>query len=652
MNKFNRLLRSRYSLHQKFGEKCYRQRHGYAASLVEQLEETELQAKYKPIERLPTKPPFVKNLFRGKFDTDFLAFPEFLPEARIELLERNAEVVRKLVDEKVDSVQIDRKAAVSDELLEQLSSLKLFGLCAPRSVGGAEFTHTERARIMEIVGEDPSIGVLLFQNETLGHKLIAKYGDDFQKEKFLKSLISGKKYATLCFGEASCGSDATKFETCAIRSGTEWMLRGSKVWVPNADKADLFIVVAKIRLMHDNPQNPYYMEEEEEPFTPEDVGFFLVERNAANLKVGPRLDTVGLRGVSMCEVTFDNVIVPENMVLTEFFRGYEVAKRMFVDDRYAIGCIALTTLKKALEEGSDYCVKHRVRDVNLYQYEFAQRRLGQMALQAYAMESVIYYTTGIMDMYDGQDCDVENAICKVFCTEAALGALNDAMQLMGGEALLEDSNFVRYHRNLRALTLFDHHNDLYRGLIALNSLQYISATVNDSIVAHRNPLFYTLKTFRSTLSMKFIKNDEDNPHLYLRLKDNLHPSLMFLADQLETCVLRFEHAIIKTLSTLGPETVHDQMYLRRIADCASLLYVMTAVLSRSSRAYCVGSKNADDELLLAETFVRDSHDTFKELVSGLHFGQYFVTDNNFKKLAQKTVESKEYFIPKPYELNY
>lgn len=652
MNKFSCLFGSKYSLRQKFGQKCYSQRYGFAASLVEHLEETELQAKYKPIDRLPVKPPFVKNLFRGKFDTDFLAFPEFMPEARVELLERNAEVVRKLVDDNVDPARIDGKAAVPDELIEKLASLKLFGLMAPRSVGGAEFTHTERARIMEIVGESPSVGVLLFQNETLGHKLIAAYGDDYQKEKLLKSLITGKKYATLCFGEANCGSDATKFETQAVRSGTDWLLRGTKVWVPNADNADLFIVVAKIRLTHETPQNPYYAEEGEEPFTPEDVGFFLVERNAANVRVGPRYDTVGLRGVPMCEVTFDNVVVPDAMVLTDFFRGYDVVKRMFAEDRYAIGSIALATLKRALKEAAEYSVQRRVRDVNLYQYEFAQRRLGRMALQAYAIESVIYFTTGIMDMYEGQDCEVENAIAKVFCTEAALAAVNDAMQLMGGQALLEDSSFTRYHRDLRALTLFDHHNDLYRGLIALNSLQYISAAVSDTIMAKRNPLFYTMKNFRSTFTMRFMKNDEDDPHLYLRLKDNLHPSLMFLADQLEACVLRFEHAIIKTLSMLGPETVHDQMYLRRIADCASLLYTMTAVLSRASRAYCIGSENADDELVLAETFVRDSHDSFKELVNGLHYGEYYVTDHNFKRLSHRTVESKKYFLPEPYKLNY
>jgi len=464
--------------------------------------------------------------------------------------------------------------------------------------------------------------------------------------------VTGAKYATLCLGEAECGSDATKFETHAVRSGDAWLLSGAKVWVTNADRADLFVVVAKVRLAHDDRRNPYYGDDAEEPLTPEDVGLFLVERNAAGLQVGPRYSTDGLRAVPACDVRFDNVVVPEAMVLTEFYRGYDVVKRLFTDERYAVGCVALAQLKAALDEASAYCVRRRVRDLCLYEYESAQRRLGRMATNAYAVESVLYYTAGIMDQYEGQDCEVENAIAKVFSTEAALEAVEEAAHLQAGEAVLESSAVLRRMRDLRALCLVDNHNDLYRGVIALQSLQHISASLSSTVMENRNPLFYTLKNYRNRFTSRWIKADEMTPHLYLRLKDHLHPSLMYLADQLEFCALRFEYGVVRSLSMLGPDSAHDQMCVRRMADCAILMYAMTAVLSRASRAYCVGSENADYELVLAETFVRNSHDTFAELVKGLIEGEYYVTDHNFKKLAKKSVEAGKYYVPTPYLLNY
>ncbi|XKL67707.1 hypothetical protein PGB90_003198 [Kerria lacca] len=651
MNTLKYFFRIKYLL-KKTGSNKYSQKHGCAASLVEHDEEdTEVQVKYKPLEKLPVKLPLIKNIFQAKLDTDFFAFPEFLGHERLKLLDKNTEVVRKLVNENINSEEIDKQGYISDDVLDKLGQLKLFGLSAPRSLGGAEFTHTERARIFEIVSKDTSVAALLFNQETLGHKLIYKYGDDYIKDKYLKPLVSGKLFSAFCFGEADHGSDAAAFETNVIRNGADWFLSGSKVWVMNAEKADLFIVFAKVRLINSKP-NIYYDVNGEEILFPEDIGIFLIEKNPETVIIGPKINTTGLRGLSMCEVTFKDAFVPEKNVLIDFATGYDVVKDLLTEDRYIVGCLALGILKNVENDIITYSIERKLHNHSLYKFGQVQDRISKLSVTQYVIESLIYFTTGIMDMYDGQDCEVENAIVKVFSTEAALEALNDSSLILGGRAFLAGTPYDRNIRDLRFLSLFDHNNDLYRCLITLNSLQYISNDVNKMIVENRNPFYYPYNYFKNILKRRFTKATDDDPELYLKLKYYLHPSLEYLANYLEYCILRFHCGVTCSLSRLGPNTVDDQMHIKRMADCAILIYAMIAVLSRASRSYCIGSKYAQEEIIFAETFVRDSHKKFQIIVEGLIAGQYFVTDVSRQKLAERIVECNGYFLTEPLKLNY
>lgn len=654
MNVFKYSVRNSKPLYKSIVGYRWQQWRGFATFLIDQEDdENILQAKYEPLEKLPSKPPFMKNVFQGKYDTDFLAFPEFLGEKRLKMLDKNAEVVRKFIDENVSSAEIDETRTISKELMEKMRELKLFGLSASKDYGGVNFTNTERARIYEIISQDPSIGVTLFNHETCGQKLIAKYGNDYHRNKYLKLLVSGQILCTACYGEAESGSDPSHFDTYALRVGTDWLISGSKVWVMNADKADLFIVFAKVKYAIDQDvKNYYYKSDGTSIPVPEDMGVFLVEKGTDNLVISSRFDTFGIRGVSMHEVIFNNVTVSEKNVLTDFKRGYQVVKEYLTEDRFLLGCLALGTLKNIQSQITDYSIKRKLHGENLYQYGFIQNKISDIVVNTYAIESLIYYTAGLLDMYDGQDCEIESAIVKVFCSEAAFESVNSAMLVIGGQAFLESSPYFRYFRDLRSLTLMDSTNDVYRCLIALNGLQYVSNDFNEPVFRNRNPFFYPLSVLTNFIDLKAIKVNDDNPKLHLKLKEFLHPSLQYVADHFENCVIKFEHGVLATLSRIGPKTVDDQFTLKRLADCAILIYAMTAVLSRASRSYCIGCRNADEELVIAETFIRDSAEKFKYILPGLLYGEYYCTDANQKKLAEKTVKTFGYFAEEPLKLTY
>lgn len=639
------------TLCKKLKRSNYRWR-GFATSLTEhEDDDTEISTKYKPLQKLPCKPPFMKNLFQGKYDTDFLAFPEFLDEGRLKLLDRNAEVVRKFFNENVSSAEIDEIRSIPDDLMKKMGQLKLFGLSASKTWGGANFSNTERARIFEIISQDPSIGAMLFNHETCGHKLIARYGDDYHRERFLKPLVSGKMLCTPCYGEADAGSDPSYFDTYALRVGTDWLLHGSKVWVMNADKADLFLVFAKVKYAVEEEKKNYFHDHTgAKTLLPNDMGVFLVEKGSDNVTVSSRYDNFGLRGLSMHEVTFNDVLVPEKNVLTDFKRGYQVVKEYLSEDRFLMGCLSLGILKNIQSDITNYSIKRKLHGENLCTYGLAQSKISKVVVNTYVVESLIYYTAGLLDMYDNQDCEIESAIVKVFSCEAAFEAVNEAMLLIGGNAFLESSPYFRYFRDLRFLALMDSTNDVYRCLIALNGLQYVSDDFNDPNIKIRNPFFHPVDMFSNMLHIKRLKTDQDDPVLHLKLKEYLHPSLQYVADHYERCVILLEHGVLQLLSRVGPSSVDDQFMLKRLADCAILVYAMTAVLSRASRSYCIGYKNSTEEMMVCETFVRDSVQKFKYILEGLKYGEFYCTDGCSKNLAEKSVETCGYFAEEPLKL--
>jgi hypothetical protein len=271
---------------------------------------------------------------------------------------------------------------------------------------------------------------------------------------------------------------------------------------------------------------------------------------------------------------------------------------------------------------------------------------------AYAIESMLYYTAGLVDMYDGQDVEVESAIVKVFSSEIGFEALNEAILMMGSSALLETSPFYRYLRDMRFMALLDAPNDMYKCLIALNGLQYVSNEFADSVVKMRNPLFFPIQNMKNFLSVRAGDiEDNDEPILHLKLKEFLHPTLQYVANEIERCVLRFERGVRAVLSRGGPITVNDQFVLKRLAECVMSIYAMVVVTSRASRSYCIGYRNADEEILIAETFIRDEAAKFHIKIEGALHGEYFCTDGNSKLIASKSVQSSGYFLEQPLKLN-
>lgn len=614
-------------------------------------EETRIKERLEPLVKKPRRPPFVKNLFGGSFDNELLAYPEFLGEGRLKLLDFNTKILKKFVSENIDSKEIDTICNIPEKVMEALRSLKLFGVSASSAHGGLELTYSERARVYEVLANDPSVAAMLFSCETLGYKVIDRYGSDEQKRKYLKDLATGKKIAAYCCNEPKSGSDLAEAETYAVETSEEYLITGKKCWVMNADSADVFIVFVKpkTQIAVHNPLNVYYSEAEE-MVLPDDLAAVVVDRNAPGITVSERKDTIGFRGLHMCDVTFNNTPIKETDVLGTWNQGYDIARDFLAEDRHLLGCIALTTLRNLMNEATKFSIDKKLYGDSLCNYGLTQKKLSDMALHIYAIESMVYYTCGLKDMYEDQDCEVENAIVKVYSSRVAWKSVCDGMQILGGKGYLRNTDYERYFRDLKILSIFDVSDEVLKTFIALSGLKHVANRLNNEVYTQRNQLSYPKAAYARYF--KRLSVDEDNPSLVLKLFEDLHPSCVYIADMLEYCILRFEWGINQALARSGITLVNDQYALDRIAESAILIYAMTACVSRASRAYCIGAKNADEEMVLAETIIRRYHEEFRAVVEGLTEGEYFVPDANSKKIADRVIHSTGYFAQDPLELTY
>lgn len=185
----------------------------------------------------------------------------------------------------------------------------------------------------------------------------------------------------------------------------------------------------------------------------------------------------------------------------------------------------------------------------------------------------------------------------------------------------------------------------------------------------RNPLYYPKEMFKRMWTNS--RQANDNPKLNLGLNYYVHPSLLHAATALEYCVLRLQYATEILLARYGIEVLNKHMELQRLSECIILIYAATAVIGmltfksfklfiitfellagRTSRSYCIGLRNADVEMTIANAFCLNMKEIVQKNVLDIQRGPYTTNDENYKVIAKRTFDSRKYFAEHPLEKNF
>ncbi len=347
--------------------------------------------------------------------------------------------------------EMDEHAKIADGIVGKLFDLGVMGIEIPEDLGGAGATFFHAVLAVEALSRvDPSIGVLVDVQNTLVINALLRWGSNEIKRRYLPKLASGT-IGAYALSEAGSGSDAFAMSTRAIErpgGGGEWTLTGRKLWITNANEADLFIVFATV-----DPAAGYH-----------GVTAFLIERGSAGLAVGRKEDKLGIRASSTCELILEDCRVPRTQVLGEVGKGYKVAIETLNEGRIGIGAQMIGLAQGALDHAIAYTKERTQFGKAVADFQAVQHQIARAATEIEAARLMVYNAARLRDA--GEGFLTQAAMCKLFSSEVAERVTSLAVNLYGGYGFVKDYPVEKLFRDAKIGQIYEGTSNLQLQTIA------------------------------------------------------------------------------------------------------------------------------------------------------------------------------------------
>jgi alkylation response protein AidB-like acyl-CoA dehydrogenase len=353
--------------------------------------------------------------------------------------------------------------ALQRELIKKCGSLGLFGTNIPEAYGGVDLDKIATLLVSEQIAHHASFATTFGAQANLTILPIFMFGTEAQKQKYLPGLVSGELAGAYGLSESGSGSDALGAKTKAMKQADgSYVLSGEKMWISNGGFADVFIIFAKVDGEH--------------------FSAFIVERKWPGVSSGKEEHKLGLHGSSTTPIILQDVKVPPDALLGEVGKGHKIAFNVLNFGRFKLGAMCSGGTKINIMEAAKYAASRKQFNTPIANFGAIKHKLGEMTAREYALESMMYRTAGLIEQRiaafpdktpgDGsgtlaalEEFAVEASIAKVLGSETVDYAIDENLQIHGGNGFVHEYPPEGHYRDARVNRIFEGTNEINRLLI-------------------------------------------------------------------------------------------------------------------------------------------------------------------------------------------
>jgi hypothetical protein len=343
----------------------------------------------------------------------------------------------------------DREAHFPLDLVPKLGRQGLMGIQIPERYGGAGLSAVDYCIcIEELARVDPSVALSVAAHNGLCAAHILMFGSEQQRERYLPPLASGEQIGAWGLTEATSGSDAASMRLTARREGREWVLDGAKTFTTHGRVGHLMVVMA----VTDRTEGH------------RGISAFIVERGTPGMAPGKKEDKLGMRASDTSEVVFERCRVPDSQLLGREGEGFINVLQVLDAGRIGIAALAVGLAVGAYDSARRHAMERRQFGRPIAEFDAVQAKLANMATHIEAARLLTFRAAWQKDQ--GRRMTHESAVAKLYASEMAVDAAEDAVQIHGGYGFVKDYPAEKYFRDVKLTTIGEGTSEIQRLVIA------------------------------------------------------------------------------------------------------------------------------------------------------------------------------------------
>jgi len=339
------------------------------------------------------------------------------------------------------------------EIVNKLGGLGFMGMTWPEDLGGAGLSELDAIVIIEEIARvDPSVALTVASHNSLCTGHIMLFGNEAQKKKYVPDLASGRKLGAWGLTEPGSGSDSGAMKTIATKDGSDWIINGSKTFITQDSVGSTYVVMA----VTDRDKGK------------SSISAFILEKGMKGFSIGKKENKLGLRCSDTATLIFENVRVPGENLLGNVGDGFKQALKVLDGGRVGIAALSVGIAQGALDASLKYS-KERVQfGKPIGDFQGIQWKLADMATEINAARLLTQKAAWMKTK--GMNINLAASQAKLFASEAAVRATNEAVQIHGGYGFIKDFPVEKLYRDVKLMTIGEGTSEVQKMVIARNLL--------------------------------------------------------------------------------------------------------------------------------------------------------------------------------------